>query len=108
MRNDTVGWFICLPIPPPRQQIPTWTRSIPFDLKWVRPTVGALLDSSSVRQSARLLDIHHSTMQSRVEILTDALGFDPLDGVGRARLGMAFLTWRMRHSRALELPPPNN
>lgn len=78
------------------------------DLKWVRPTVGALLDSSSVRQSARLLDIHHSTMQSRVEILTDALGFDPLDGVGRARLGMAFLTWRMRHSRALELPPPNN
>ena len=28
-----------------------------------------------------------------------------LDGMGRARLGVAFLTWRMRHSRALELPP---
>ncbi|MEP9414485.1 MULTISPECIES: helix-turn-helix domain-containing protein [unclassified Gordonia (in: high G+C Gram-positive bacteria)] len=72
---------------------------------WARPTIAALLDASSVRQAARALDIHHSTMQTRLENVSAGLGFDPLDGMGRARLGVAFLTWRMRHSRALELPP---
>ncbi len=54
-------------------------------------TVGALLDSSTLRQAARSLGVHHSTMQTRVETLAGAVGFDPIDGYGKARLGMAFL-----------------
>lgn len=77
-----------------------------MDNGWGRSTIAALLDSSSARQAARTLNVHHSTMQSRIEHLSTALQFNPLDGLGRARLGVAFLTWRMRHSRALELPPP--
>ncbi|MFW0792341.1 helix-turn-helix domain-containing protein [Gordonia sp. CPCC 205515] len=73
---------------------------------WARDTIASLIDAPSARQAARALDIHHSTMQSRIETLSAGLGFDPFDGLGRARLGVAYLAWRMRHSRALELPPP--
>ncbi|MGV9794704.1 MULTISPECIES: helix-turn-helix domain-containing protein [unclassified Gordonia (in: high G+C Gram-positive bacteria)] len=73
---------------------------------WASATIVAVIESSSARQAARSLDIHHSTMQVRVETLSGELGFDPFDGLGKARLGVAYLAWRMRHSRALELPPP--
>jgi methyl acetate hydrolase len=35
-----------------------------------------------------------------------ALGVDPYDDLGRTRLGTAYLIWRLRHSRVLELPSP--
>jgi methyl acetate hydrolase len=52
--------------------------------------------------------VHHSTLQSRVDVVSSTLGFDPLDGLGRARLGIAFLSHRLRHSTVLELPPPSS
>ncbi|HEY5353973.1 MAG TPA: hypothetical protein VIK57_16105 [Streptosporangiaceae bacterium] len=30
-----------------------------------------------------------------------------LDGIGRNRLGLAYLVWRLRNSRVLDLPAPS-
>lgn len=73
---------------------------------WGAGTVDALIRSGSVRQAARLGGVHHSTMQARLDSIVEVLGFDPLDGLGRTRLGIAYLVWRLRHSRVLELPGP--
>lgn len=73
---------------------------------WGIATVDAVVRSASVRQAARLAEVHHSTLQTRLECITEVLGFDPYDGFGRARLGTAYLVWRLRHSHALELPAP--
>ena len=73
---------------------------------WACSTLDALTRSGTLRQAARLAGVHHSTMQSRVDVLTGMIGFDPLDGLGRSRLGIAYLVWRLRHSRVLDLPPP--
>ncbi|KGN37966.1 CdaR family transcriptional regulator [Knoellia subterranea] len=75
-------------------------------IPWGESTVDALVRAGSVRQAARLGGVHHSTMQSRVDAMTTALGFDPLDGFGRTRLGLAHLLWRLRDSTVLELPAP--
>ena len=47
-------------------------------------------------------------MQARLETVRDLLSFDPVDGIGRIRVGLAFLAWRVRHSSALDLPPPTS
>ncbi|MCD2188997.1 helix-turn-helix domain-containing protein [Actinomycetospora soli] len=73
---------------------------------WGRATLDALVRAGTVRQAARLAGVHHSTMQSRVETVAGLLGFDPFDGLGRTRLGLAYLVWRLRHSRVLDLPAP--
>ena len=74
---------------------------------WATVTLDALLRSSSVREAGCLANVHHSTMQTRLESIRDALPFDPLDGIGRTRIGLAFLAWRLRHSSVLDLPPPD-
>jgi hypothetical protein len=51
--------------------------------------------------------VHRGTMQASVDTIADMVGFDPLDGPGRTRLGIAYLVWRLRHSRVLELPAPS-
>lgn len=73
---------------------------------WGRETLDAVVRSQSLRQAARTAGVHHSTMQARVETLSSVLGFDPFDGFGRTRVGTAYLVWRLRHSRVLELPAP--
>ncbi len=73
---------------------------------WGASTLDAIVKSGSVRQAARDAGVHHSTMQTRVDTISEVLGFDPFDGFGRTRLGAAHLLWRLRHSRVLELPPP--
>ena len=73
---------------------------------WACSTLDALTRSGTLRQGARLAGVHHSTMQSRVDTITGMIGFDPLDGLGRTRLGIAYLLWRLRHSRVLDLPAP--
>lgn len=73
---------------------------------WARSTVDALVRATTARHAARLDGVHHSTMQTRIETLTHKLGFDPMDGYGRARLGVAYLLWRLRTSRVMELPTP--
>jgi sugar diacid utilization regulator len=73
---------------------------------WACTTLDALIRAGSVRQAARLCGVHHSTLQTRLDTISEVVGFDPLDGLGRTRLGIAYLVWRLRHSNVLELPPP--
>ncbi len=73
---------------------------------WGRSTLEAVVATQSVRQAARVAGVHHSTMQHRLEMVTDLMGFDPYDGFGRTRLGTAYLVWRLRSSRVLDMPPP--
>lgn len=73
---------------------------------WACETLDALIRAGSVRQAARRCGVHHSTLQTRVDVISDVVGFDPLDGLGRTRLGIAYLVWRLRHSRVLDLPAP--
>lgn len=73
---------------------------------WGPASLDAITKSGSVREAARRAGVHHSTMQTRLEIVAAAVGFDPLEGLGRTRLGIAFLVWRLRHSRTLDLPAP--
>jgi len=73
---------------------------------WGAATLAAIVRAGSVREAARLAGVHHSTMQARLEQVSSAVGYDPLDGMGRTRIGVAYLVWRLRHSRVLELPAP--
>ncbi|MFC5995931.1 helix-turn-helix domain-containing protein [Pseudonocardia hispaniensis] len=73
---------------------------------WGAATLDALVRAGSVRQAARLSGVHHSTMQARLDSIEEILGFHPFDGWGRTRLGVAYLVWRLRHSRVLDLPAP--
>ncbi|NBH02572.1 helix-turn-helix domain-containing protein [Amycolatopsis sp. SID8362] len=73
---------------------------------WGIETVSAIVTTQSVREAARLLNIHHSTLHSRLQTISAALGFNPLEGFGRTRLGTAFLLHRLRNSTVLALPPP--
>lgn len=73
---------------------------------WGRATVDAIVRCGSIRQAARQVGVHHSTMQARSEAVAETLGFDPFEGFGRTRLGTAYLVHRLRHSRVVELPPP--
>lgn len=73
---------------------------------WAAHTLDALLRSASIRDASRIAGVHHSTMQARLDTIRDLLSFDPVDGIGRTRVGLAFLAWRLRHSSALDLPPP--
>jgi hypothetical protein len=73
---------------------------------WACSTLDALIRAGSVRQAARLCGVHHSTLQTRVDVISDMVGFDPNDGLGRTRLGIAYLVWRLRHSRVLDAPAP--
>ena len=73
---------------------------------WAPSTLDALIQAGSVRQAARLCGVHHSTLQTRLDAISNIVGFDPLDGVGRTRLGIAYLVWRLRHSHVLDAPAP--
>lgn len=74
---------------------------------WAMETVSALVTTQTVREAARVLNIHHSTLQARCETIRLELGFDPLVGFGRTRLGAAFLLHRLSTSTVLDLPAPN-
>jgi methyl acetate hydrolase len=73
---------------------------------WACSTLDALIRAGSVRQAARLCGVHHSTLQTRLEVISEIVGFDPVDGLGRTRLGIAYLVWRLRHSHVLDAPAP--
>lgn len=73
---------------------------------WARSTLDAILATPSVRQAARAAGVHHSTMQSRVDAIGETVGFDPILGYGRIRLGVAYLRHRLSTSRVLDLPTP--
>jgi len=73
---------------------------------WGVATLDALVRATSVRDAARGVGIHHSTMTTRIDTITAEFGFSPLDGWARTRVAVALLRWRVRTSRVLELPPP--
>jgi hypothetical protein len=70
-------------------------------------TLDAFVRAGSVRQAARLAGVHHSRPRTRLDTITETVGFDPLDGIVRNRLGLAYLVWRLRNSRVLDLPAPS-
>lgn len=74
---------------------------------WGASTIDALVRAGSVREAARIANVHHSTMTDRIDVIASTLGFDPMSGIGRTRLGLAFLQWRLRTSRVLEYTPTN-
>ncbi|MEQ3541901.1 PucR family transcriptional regulator [Pseudonocardia tropica] len=74
---------------------------------WGPATVDALVRAGSVRHASRIAGVHHSTLQARLDAIGEAMGFEPFDdGIGRSRLGIAYLVWRLRNSRVLDLPAP--
>lgn len=73
---------------------------------WALETVAALVTTQTVREAARVLNVHHSTLQARVDTIRAEIGFDPLHGFGRTRLGTAFLVHRLNRSKVLDLPAP--
>lgn len=64
---------------------------------WAVDTLQAVLDSTSVRQAAVTLHLHHSTLTQRISQVTASLGFDPTHGIGRHRAVTALLLWRLAH-----------
>ncbi|MFE7225468.1 helix-turn-helix domain-containing protein [Nocardioides sp. NPDC057577] len=62
---------------------------------WVVDTLHAVLDQPSLRQSAAMLHVHHSTLQERLSWLTAQLGYSPVKGRGRQRAAVAVLLWRI-------------
>ncbi|MFE6556210.1 helix-turn-helix domain-containing protein [Nocardioides sp. NPDC057767] len=64
---------------------------------WVVDTLHAVLDQPSLRQSAALLHVHHSTLQDRLTWLSGQLGYSPVKGRGRQRAAVALLLWRVAH-----------
>lgn len=73
---------------------------------WALETVAALVTTQTVREAARVLRVHHSTLQARCDTIKADLGFDPLQGFGRTRLGTAFLVHRLSRSTVLDMPTP--
>lgn len=69
---------------------------------WGEATLDAITRTTTMREAARVLGIHPSTMAARVDSLTAALGFDPMTGLGRTRLGIGFLLWRVQSSTVLD------
>ncbi|SFR66812.1 PucR C-terminal helix-turn-helix domain-containing protein [Agromyces sp. CF514] len=49
----------------------------------------ALADAGSVRQAASALGMHHSSVQARLDALTEMLGYDPRTPAGRTRFALA-------------------
>lgn len=70
---------------------------------WVVDTLHAVLDQPSLRQSAAMLHVHHSTLQERLTWLTSQLGYSPVTGRGRQRAAVAVLLWRVAHGTDQEI-----
>ncbi|WP_328528953.1 helix-turn-helix domain-containing protein [Nocardioides sp. NBC_00368] len=64
---------------------------------WGVDTLHAVLDQPSLRQSAAMLHVHHSTLQDRLTWLSGQLGYSPVKGRGRQRAAVALLLWRVAH-----------
>jgi hypothetical protein len=65
---------------------------------WGLPTLDALTMNDSLRSAAAYLDIHHSTLQHRKELIEDALGFDVGMPWGRTRLVLGLGLYRLHHN----------
>ncbi|MBY8861375.1 helix-turn-helix domain-containing protein [Nocardia sp. CA2R105] len=62
---------------------------------WVVATLEAVLSHSSIREVARLQNLHHSTMRQRIDWLERQLGYPPLSSSGYARASTTLTLWRI-------------
>ncbi|MFV0457871.1 MAG: helix-turn-helix domain-containing protein [Actinomycetales bacterium] len=69
----------------------TRLRELTREHGWPISTLEAVLASSSLRQAATQLHIHHSTLQERLSRLEVWLGFSPISPAGRIRVGLALV-----------------
>ncbi|WP_329042978.1 helix-turn-helix domain-containing protein [Streptomyces sp. NBC_00178] len=56
-----------------------------------------LQNDDSLRQAATALDVHHSTLQERLTLLSAQLGYSPTKGRRRQCAMVASLLWRVAH-----------
>jgi hypothetical protein len=56
------------------------------------------LHADSLRSAAREVNFHHSSLQTRIKRIGDALGMDLKSASGRERAGLALLLWRTFHT----------
>jgi hypothetical protein len=62
---------------------------------WVVATIEALLSHNSIREVARLQNLHHSTMRQRIDWLERKLGYLPFSSGGYARASTTLTLWRI-------------
>lgn len=70
------------------------------ELPWAAETIHALTNSSSLREAAGLLYIHHSTLHDRIARLEQVLGWPLSTPQGRARAYLALNLARAARGRA--------
>ncbi len=61
---------------------------------WMLPTLDAVASASSLRDAARALRVHHSTVQDRLTHAAGLLGWDVREQPGRLRLQLALVLRR--------------
>ncbi|SOD98728.1 helix-turn-helix domain-containing protein [Blastococcus haudaquaticus] len=67
---------------------------------WALATLDAVASATSLRDAARALHLHHSTLQDRLSHAETALGWDVREPAGRLRLQLALVLRRAaRHQR---------
>ncbi|OMC36746.1 hypothetical protein A5740_00290 [Mycobacterium sp. GA-1841] len=70
-------------------------RELQTERPWVIPTLEALLNHSSIRETARSQNLHHSTMRQRISWLERQLGYPLLSSGGYARISSTLTLWRI-------------
>lgn len=66
---------------------------------WALATLTAVAAEASLRGAAGVLHVHHSTLQSRVELLEHRLGYAVTTPAGRTRLAIALALRLLRRNR---------
>ncbi|MBY6537750.1 hypothetical protein HQ325_03605 [Rhodococcus sp. BP-349] len=74
--------------------------SLRLQRQWVTGLLDSILSHSSVREAARRQNLHHSTLQQRLDWLQSRLGYTVLSPTGHARASTTLLLWRI--SRAAQ------
>ena len=62
---------------------------------WVVRTLESVMSHSSIREAARLQNLHHSTLRQRIDWLEGQLGYALLSGDGYARATTTLTLWRI-------------
>ncbi|TQS40373.1 helix-turn-helix domain-containing protein [Cryptosporangium phraense] len=65
---------------------------------WVTAVIDAVLSHSSIREAARRLNLHHSTLHQRIVWVESHLGYALLSPAGYARAATTVALWRIARS----------
>ena len=66
-----------------------------LERQWVTGLLDSILSHSSLREAARRQNLHHSTLQQRLDWLQSRLGYTVLSPSGYPRASTALLLWRI-------------